>query len=269
MAGGCGAPSSEPLDATTSPRTSQSLDGQTAPPGACQPVGLVKDIAPGAANAIPDYDIQPPAALGRTFFFAANDGTTGLELWKSNGSKDGTVLVKDVFPGSENSDPRFLTGVGGTLFFIAADGAHGRELWKTDGTPEGTVLVKDIRPGTEGSGATGLTAVGGTLFFIADDGVHGPELWKSDGTEAGTVLVKDVLPGAAGSGLSDLVVFKGALYFAADGGPHEAELWKSDGTDAGTERVAVIRVIESDPGEQILRGLTAAGDKLYFFAGSS
>lgn len=234
----------------------------------CQPITLIKNIAPGNASSIPDYDVQPPAVRGKTIFFTARDGTTGLELWRSNGKEGDTALVADLFPGAKDSDPRSLTVIGDTLYFIADDGAHGRELWKTDGTPEGTVLVRDIRAGTEGSGATALTAVGNTLFFIADDGVHGPELWKSDGSENGTQLVADLLPGEAGAGLSSLAVFKGVLYFAADGGPTETELWKSDGTAAGTERVATVRVIESDPSEEIIQGLMPVGDKLYFFAGS-
>jgi len=31
-------------------------------------------------------------------FFAANDGITGFELWKSDGTAAGTVLVKDINP---------------------------------------------------------------------------------------------------------------------------------------------------------------------------
>jgi ELWxxDGT repeat protein len=235
----------------------------------CQPITLVKNIAPGPASSIPDYEVQPPTVSGKTVFFTAKDGTTGLELWKSRGQEGDTALVKDIFPGSKDSDPRSLTVVGNTLFFVADDGAHGHELWKTDGTAEGTVLVRDIRPGTGDSGATHLTALGNTLFFVADDGVHGPELWKSDGTETGTVLIDDLIPGSQGAGLSSLAVFKDTLYFAADGGPHETELWKTDGTKRGTERMAVVRVIESDPGEQIFQGLTPVGEKLYFFAGSA
>ena len=94
------------------------------------------------------------------------------ELWKSDGTEAGTVLVKDIDPDDGYySGPTALTAVGDTLFFSADDGIHGRELWKSDGTKAGTVLVKDIDP-DDGyyAGQSDLTAVGGTLFFSADDG---------------------------------------------------------------------------------------------------
>lgn len=258
------------LAAAGTPFTAAALDSPSpvVDPAACRPVTMVKGIASGGASSFPDYDVQPPIVLGKTAYFAANDGTSGLELWRSRGGESDTERVADVFPGSTGSEPRSLTVAGNSLFFTAKGEGLGRELWKTDGTAEGTVLVKDVRSGPEDSGITALTALGNTLFFVADDGVHGPELWKSDGTPEGTVLVKELVPGAGGAGITSLAVLRDALYFAADGGPHEAELWKSDGTEAGTERMAAVRVIESDPGEQIIQSLTVAGDTLYFFAGS-
>ena len=81
-------------------------------------------------------------------FFTATDGTHGQELWKSNGSRTGTVLVKDIRPcPGQYRGPSELTRVGSRLFFAGNDGVHGQELWKSDGTKAGTVLVKNINPG--------------------------------------------------------------------------------------------------------------------------
>jgi ELWxxDGT repeat protein len=115
--------------------------------------------------------------VGGTLFFGAKDGTHGRELWRSNGTAAGTVLVKDIRPGGGESFPKYLTNVNGALFFQADDGTHGPELWESNGTAAGTVLVEDIFPGNVGSLPSFLTNVNGTLFFAANDGVHGDEPW--------------------------------------------------------------------------------------------
>jgi len=142
-----------------------------------------------------------------------------MQLWKSDGTTDGTVLVKDIQPGAVGWTAYELTAVGNTLFFGADDGVYGSELWKSDGTTDGTVMVADINP-TGDSSPGFLTAVGNTLFFAASDGNGSMQLWKSDGTEAGTMLVKDINPGARNSGLDNLTAVGNTLFFSADDGVH-------------------------------------------------
>ncbi len=67
--------------------------------------------------------------------FRANDGTNGSELWKSNGTAAGTVLVKDIAASTAASSPNLLTVVGSQVFFTADDGIAGREVWRSDGPP--------------------------------------------------------------------------------------------------------------------------------------
>src|SRR5262249_20188046 len=156
---------------------------------------------------------------------AANQPETGTELWKTDGTEAGTVLVKDIFPGITGSQPKLVANLGGTVLFQATQPETGTELWRTDGTAEGTVLVKDILPGSESGVSANYSnefiVFDGALYFLANNGY---ELWKSDGTSAGTVHVTDVC-----AGNHDFVVSNGTLYFSkgdcAGGG-----LWKSDGT---------------------------------------
>jgi ELWxxDGT repeat protein len=64
-----------------------------------------------------------------TLFFSATDGTHGTELWRSDGTTAGTVLLADINPGSTSSNPAWLTVSGTNLFFAADDGVHGVEPW--------------------------------------------------------------------------------------------------------------------------------------------
>lgn len=86
--------------------------------------------------------------MGGSLFFTATVSGIGGELWKSDGSSLGTVLVKDIRPGIASLNSCEAINVNGTLYFRANDGVVGAELWKSDGTSVGTTLVSDIRLGT-------------------------------------------------------------------------------------------------------------------------
>ena len=49
---------------------------------------------------MPSSDAYNLTNVNGTLFFAADDGTHGNELWKSDGTAAGTVLVKDINTGS-------------------------------------------------------------------------------------------------------------------------------------------------------------------------
>ena len=86
----------------------------------CSKINLVKQIYFGSNNGYPS-DLT---AVGSTLYFTADDGTNGYELWKSDGTATGTVMVKDI-SGSGDSWPYYLTVVGNTLYFTADDGTNG------------------------------------------------------------------------------------------------------------------------------------------------
>ena len=91
----------------------------------------------------------------------------------SDGTANGTVLVKDIHPGHVSSIPtsNSIFKANGHLFFRANDGIHGNELWKTDGTTLGTRLCKDIFTGKGSSDPGYCTENNGSLYLKAWDGV--------------------------------------------------------------------------------------------------
>ena len=174
-----------------------------------------------------NYHPENLMPVGNTLYFSANDltdGSYGTELWKSDGTVSGTVMVKDIYNGRDSSESSQLTAVGNTLYFRADNGINGFELWKSDGTASGTVMVKDIGGGIS-SYPSLLTAVGNTFYFQTDDGTNGRELWKSDGTASGTVMVKDINSGSGSSSPLYFTAIGNTLFFRADDGTNGDELW--------------------------------------------
>jgi ELWxxDGT repeat protein len=194
---------------------------------------LVKNIAP-TGQPLSGSDPSIMANVNGTLFFTADDGTNGLELWKSDGTAAGTVLVKDINAGTAGSTPQQLVAVDNTLFFTATTPESGRELWKSDGTAAGTVLVKEFVSGAGSIDITLGTGANGSLFFKGFSQQQGAELWKSDGTEAGTVLVKDIRTGGGTSQPKDFITIGNTVFFAASTSANGEEVWKTDGTEAGT-----------------------------------
>ena len=197
-----------------------------------------------------------------TLFFSLDAGL--LQLWKSDGTGQGTVSVKEI-PDSGSGRSMSLANRNGALFFFihANDGSDDRDRWSSDGTAEGTIPSPDFGEPGGAPPPDDLTDVNGTLFFAADDGVNGVELWKSDGTGMGTVLVRDILSGGAGSMPAELTDVNGTLFFTADDGTSGAELWKSDGTAMGTVLVKDIRTGSTGSS---LASLTDVDGTLFFTA---
>ena len=157
--------------------------------------------------------------------------SAGRELWKSDGTEDGTVLVKDIRSGGSNSNIIEMVSIGNIVYFRADDGNIGRELWRSDGTEEGTYLLKDIWTGLEHSDPKSLTPIGDRLFFRAEDGDSGHELWISDGTESGTVMIENITNNENDSDPMDFTKVGNHIVFSAAAGWNDRELWSFDPTE--------------------------------------
>jgi ELWxxDGT repeat protein len=170
------------------------------------------------------------APLGGDALLMTSNFADNAQLWRSDGTAAGTVLVKQhLILGLD------LKPAGPFAFFTDAQ----NPLWRTDGTPAGTRLLRGWPDGQSGSTVLlRFTVVGQRGYFQVDslDSV-GAELWVSDGTRAGTRLVKDIRPGPASSKPFSLAARGRSLFFVANDGRHGRQLWRSDGTAAGTVRL--------------------------------
>lgn len=200
---------------------------------------LVKDIAAGSANSVTAEVVDPlggeiSAVWNGKFYFKANDGVTGEELWVSDGTSPGTQRVVDLVPGGGSSSPESFFATSGALFFVATT-VSGRELWKTDGTEAGTVLVKDIWPGPKGSITGSMMSLDGGFMFAATDGIRGEQLWKSDGTSEGTIAIGAFSTEVVRSSNAEPVAaLNNEVIVWASSAETGQEPWKSNGTANGT-----------------------------------
>jgi ELWxxDGT repeat protein len=184
---------------------------------------MVRDINPGGAssNSHPTW----LEAFGGRLLFTANDDERGGELWKSEGTRAGTVMVKDLTPvGRRRSRIGAIVRIEDKLALFSAFGEG--SLHKTDGTAKGTKVVRRPRDGGPGYVA-GITRVQGLGALLRGYSA----LWKSDGTRAGTVQILGLAPAEI------TALGEQRALFVADDGVHGSELWFTDGTTGGTHLV--------------------------------
>jgi ELWxxDGT repeat protein len=221
------------------------------------------DICPGPCHALPPGTGATgfaPVAVGGEVFFSADDGTTGRELWKTDGTRAGTVQVADLAAGPASSEPSALVAFDGELVFQARDDAHGLELWASDGTAAGTRLRHDFCPGPCHSVARPVIATGGRLLVeLVIPAVGQAPLWILD--TAGGVQPDTVL-GGIGRSTTHAVVWGDRLLVSVRPTGESARLWRTDLTAGGSTLLG-----DYDTRAE-LAPLVPAGNKAFFSNGT-
>ncbi len=226
-------------------------------------IQLVRNIADLSFESANPQQLK---AVGDKLYFSAvgpSDNYFGRELYVSDGTSNGTVMVADINPGVADSSPSYLADVNGELWFSATTAAAGRELWRSDGTSPGTELVYDYTPGSSGSNPTSivyqtagafvhfdtynyivyfpdsgpveyrgnnlypgseLVAGDGYLYFSRANSGFNYELWQINTTTRAVTLLQEINP-SSGSYPSALTYLGGQLYFTANDGTNGTEPW--------------------------------------------
>jgi ELWxxDGT repeat protein len=264
---------------------------------------MLKDLTPGSGSSsyyYPSFEFYPSLSNKYLYFTGIS---SSAKLWKTDGTEQGTTLVKDFVTGnlgglanvngitiySLNSsifktDTTFqnsieLKGTNGYQQPIFSNGSRAYfqvfvgskyELWVTDGTIAGTIKIKQFQEFYQTPEQ--VTFLNEELFFWANDGISGLELWKSDGTVAGTKLIRDIVPGNNTRGATSpidqglsfyLASQNNKVYFTYDDGVHGRELWITDGTEPGTH---LLKDIFDGEGSSFPEVFTPLNGGLYFTA---
>ncbi len=183
-------------------------------------------------------------AVGDLVLFTSWQPAQGSELWRTDGTPEGTFLVRDILPGPGSAipeEPYFiaepppvdrLVVLGDFAYFAADDGVRGAELWRSDGTFAGTQLVADLFPGPYPSLPRDLVRVGDVLFFTAESPQHGREIWRLDASGRSGPAVADLVPGAESSVPQELTAVGDFLYFSAWTPGSGREVWRQRGSSS-------------------------------------
>ena len=225
--------------------------------------------------------------LNGAVLFNARTEEEGAELWLSDGTADGTVLLKDINTINEDnsfsrgSTPRAFVLVGDRIFFTATTEATGEELYVSDGTSFGTRMTDEINPGSAGTISdpfdprTGVVTFskilvagdpgGNMAFFVGQEDGEGTNVFATTGDPGGTIQLTDFGYPINFQPIEDLVAGGTYAFFSAYTPGEGVELWVTDGTPDGTH-VAID--LAPGPAGSYPRDLywSASQQKLYFSA---
>ncbi len=185
----------------------------------------------------------------------------GRELWKTDLTAAGTVMVKDIYPGAGSSGPVFR-GIVNNIILIEADHpTYGRELWRSNGTSLNTTLVKDIKPNVSPYLMVDDGIMYGTNKYIFTVDYNNLDPWITDGTTNGTFALKNTTH-----------VFDAYNYYNTEGkvffignqsNTSDEEVYVTDGTVSGTKLVKDVNVPAPNM-DHITEGFVRSGNTLFY-----
>ena len=155
---------------------------------------MVKNIAPEppGGGVFSSGAPQHVTVYNSKLYFFASDPVAGQELYTSDGTDAGTVLVKDILPGIDNSLCGEIVVYNGLMYFTSY---QLQEMWKSDGTNGGTQVVK-----TNMFDHVWYTVFNNKMYITSNTFAT---ILQSDGSGSGTV-------NATATNTSNIIEFYGA-----------------------------------------------------------
>lgn len=172
--------------------------------------------------------------IGDLTYFAFRGLEVGEEVWRSDGTAEGTSVVRDIAPGLAGSDPHLEIAWQNRLFFTTDDG---RAMWSSDGTADGTRRLADL-DSTATRGSSRFLGLNDELLFRFIPAARS-RVYRTDGTPEGTAelaaSIDVVIDDFTFYGQESIISLgDGALLIASDG-VRGNELWRYSPDSNGSE----------------------------------
>lgn len=196
---------------------------------------------------------------GKLYFYA-QDTTGNEELWMSDGTAQGTQIVRDLNPNGASQMGNMMR-LGNKLIFVASDNNNWDfDLFASDGTASGTTKIADLNQNWNEVLANQRAAVfGNTILFCTNT-----NLMSTDGTLGGTQSLLTLTNYNPSQGYCEL---NGYAYFVLTNNQGKPQLWRTNGTTQGTEMALDI---SASPNNIIsVEKLLAFNGKLYMVAAAN
>ncbi|MCB9933030.1 MAG: hypothetical protein H6841_06370 [Planctomycetes bacterium] len=189
-------------------------------------------------------------------------------LWASDGTREGTGSLKEVWKGSIYDRQIMYSEVAEAAVFITAvDGKW--SIWRTDGTAEGTLEL--LNTGIEYKHSDRPMILGDEhqvfirMLKYASNSAATSWLWRTDGTAEGTRELRKIELTKKRDydpidGIQPIAMINGKLAMACISAEHGAEPWLSDGTVEGTR---LWKDVNKGNADWYGRQQTVVGDRLF------
>jgi ELWxxDGT repeat protein len=208
---------------------------------------LLKD-----ANTTPyvDTSVYPIVDAGSIAYFKAYFGSTyGKELWRTDGTPQGTFSLLGTYPtdGASAADIRNFVVIKDRTYFQVGHWYESSyytdeyDLWVTRGTPETTLPITGIFPEYQDHNPTPLGVLGDRLLVTSEDTNENETLWLMDEENHLTPVMIGDMNGSTAF-LPTVIPFgDGVIFFTGEESDYSysnIEAWYTDGTPENTRFIS-------------------------------
>lgn len=175
-------------------------------------------VFPGEFN--PNDTHSPWCRVGRKVYFKAKTSSTGTEVWVTNGTTEGTHLLKDIATGESNSAPSFFINVDNQyLVFKAWKNGLSNRMWYSQGTEESTKLFdSDVLADGDNAPNANIEVFNHKVYANQAHDTKGRELFVLDPATGKATLANDFNVGGSAGAPYVFGEFDGALFVRASDG---------------------------------------------------